>query len=218
MAVPTLFSLVVAADTRRGIGMAGALPWKLKGDMRWFKELTTCPDTDEVLARYLMNIGQQDKRTHSWESLTARIGGARPLPEWGPGARNAVLMGRKTWDSLPPRFRPLAGRLNGVLSRGLAPGVFQGSHHIWPSLQAALDELGRDPTVKNIFVAGGGEIYAQALRHPDCRRIFLTDVDAQFPCDTFLPDPGPAFREIAVSPRLEEAGTMYRFRLYQAGG
>ncbi|MDB5048484.1 MAG: putative bifunctional dihydrofolate reductase-thymidylate synthase isoform [Fibrobacteres bacterium] len=212
-----MFSLVVAADAQRGIGKDGSLPWKLKGDMRWFKELTTCPDTDEVLARYLMNIGLRDKRTHTWESLTARIGGARPLPEWSPAARNAVLMGRKTWDSLPPRFRPLAGRLNGVLSRRLPAGVFHGSHHVWPSLQAALDELGRDPTAKNIFVAGGGEIYAEALRHPGCARIFLTDVAAAFPCDTFLPAFGPEFRETAISPLLDEGGIAYRFRLLERG-
>ena len=209
-----MFSLVVAADAKRGIGKDGALPWKLKGDMRWFRELTTCPDTAEVLARYAMNIGLQDKRTHTWESLTARIGGARPLPEWSPGARNAVLMGRKTWDSLPPRFRPLAGRLNGVLSRSLPAGVFHGSHHVWPSLQAALDELGRDPTVKNIFVIGGGQIYAEALRHPDCARLFLTDVDGEFPCDTFLPALGSGHLELAVSPLLDEGGARYRFRFF----
>jgi dihydrofolate reductase len=210
-----MFSLVVAADRKRGIGKDGTLPWKLKGDMRWFRELTTCPDTAEVLARYAMNIGLRDKRTHTWESLTARIGGARPLPEWSPGARNAVLMGRKTWDSLPPRFRPLAGRLNGVLSRSLPAGVFHGSHHVWASLQAALDELGRDPTVKNIFVAGGGEIYAQALRHPACARLFLTDVDGEFPCDTFLSPFGPEYTETAVSPLLDEGGSPYRFRLFE---
>lgn len=208
------FSLVVAVDRKGGIGKDGALPWKLKGDMRWFRELTTCPDTSEVMARYLMNIGLRDKRTHTWESLTSRIGGARPLPDWSPGARNAVLMGRKTWDSLPPRFRPLPGRLNGVLSRRMPEGVFQGSHHIWPSLDRALAELGRDPTVRNIFVAGGGEVFAEALVRPDCARIFLTDIDAEYACDTFLSDlaSAPAFREMAVSPLLEEAGILYRFR------
>jgi dihydrofolate reductase len=209
------FNVVVAADRERGIGKDGALPWKLKGDMRWFRELTTCPDAGEVLARYLMHIGLRDKRMHTWESLTARIGGAKPLPDWSPGARNAVLMGRKTWESLPPRFRPLPGRLNGVLSRRMAPGVFHGSHHVWPSLQAALDELGRDPTVKQVFVAGGGEIFAEALGRADCARVFLTDIDSEFPCDTFLPALGPEYREIAISPLLEEDGTRYRFRVLE---
>ncbi|MDB5105111.1 MAG: hypothetical protein JWP91_2800 [Fibrobacteres bacterium] len=212
---PGLFSLVVAADAKRGIGKDGTLPWKLKGDMRWFKELTTCPDATEVLTRYLMNIGFRDKRTHTWDSLTARIGGAPALKDWSPAARNAVLMGRKTWDSLPARFRPLPGRLNGVLSRRLPPGVFQGSHHVWSSLQAAVEELERDPTVTNIYVVGGGEIYAEALRHPGCGRIFLTDVDGEFPCDTFLPPFGPEFRETAISPLVEESGVRYRFRLFE---
>jgi dihydrofolate reductase len=213
--MPGAFSVVVATDRKHGIGKEGALPWKLKGDMRWFKELTTCPDTDAVLARYAMNIGFRDKRTHTWESLTARIGGAPALADWSPGARNAVLMGRKTWEGLPPRFRPLPGRLNGVLSRRLHPGVFQGSHHVWPSLQSSLDELDRDPTIKNVFVVGGGEIYADALSHPACARIFLTEVDAEFPCDTFLAPFGAGFRETAVSPWLDETGSPVRFRLLE---
>lgn len=206
------FSVVVAADRRRGIGKDGALPWKLKGDMRWFRELTTCPETAEVLARYRLDQGLREKREHTWETLTARIGGAAPLTDWSPGARNAVLMGRKTWDSLPPRFRPLPGRLNGVLSRRLHPGVFHGSHHVWPSLPAALDELSGDPTVKRVFVAGGGEIFAEALARPDCDRVYLTDIDAEFPCDTFLADLG-GFRETASSPVIEEDGMKYRFRI-----
>jgi dihydrofolate reductase/thymidylate synthase len=123
-------------------------------------------------------------------------------------------MGRKTWDSLPPRFRPLPGRLNGVLSRRLHPGVFHGSHHVWPSLQAALDELAADPTVKQVFVAGGGEIFAEALRRPDCARVFLTDIEAEYPCDTFLA-PLEGFREITASPVLEEDGVRYRFRVLE---
>lgn len=209
------FSVVVALDRKRGIGKDGALPWKLKGDMRWFRELTTCPDTSEVMARYQMNIGLQDKRTHTWDSLTARIGGARPLTEWSPGARNAVLMGRKTWESLPPRFRPLPGRLNGVISRRMPPGVFHGSHHVYPSLQAALAELGDDPTVKNVFVAGGGEIFAEALARPDCARIYVTDIDGEYPCDTFMAGWPEGFRETASAPLVAEDGVGYRFRVLE---
>lgn len=209
------FAVVVAADRKRGIGKDGALPWKLKGDMRWFRELTTCPDTAEVLARYRLDVGLRDKRVHSWESIIARIGGAPPLPDWNPAARNAVLMGRKTWDSLPPRFRPLPGRLNGVLSRQLHPGVFHGSHQVWPSLPAALDALSADPTIKQVFVAGGGEIFAEALLRPDCDRVFLTDIDAEYPCDTFLAGFDGRFRDMATSPWIEEDGVKYRFRVLE---
>jgi len=209
-----LFALVVAADKNRGIGMAGTLPWKLKGDMRWFRELTTCPDIPPVLARYQLDVGWRDKRPHTWETLVGRIGKVE-LPKPNPGARNAVLMGRKTWDSLPERFRPLPDRLNGVLSRKARAGVFHGSHHVWTSLEEALTELSRDPTVKQIFVAGGAEIYAGAMAHPGCRRIFLTDIDADFPCDTFLPAFPADFQVTAASPELSDDGIAYRFTLLE---
>jgi dihydrofolate reductase/thymidylate synthase len=209
------FSVVVAADRKLGIGQAGALPWKLKGDMRYFRELTSCPDPIAVAARYRMDQAFKDKREYTWEALVDRIGGAPELPRANPGSRNAVLMGRKTWDSLPPRFRPLPDRLNGVLSRSIPPGVFQGSHHVWPSLQAALDELAWDPSIRQIFIAGGGEIFAEALRRPECSRVYLTDIDAEFPCDTFMPALDEAYRETSTSPVLEENGLRYRFRQFE---
>ncbi|KAK3333118.1 dihydrofolate reductase [Cercophora scortea] len=52
----------------------------------------------------------------------ARVTKRVPLPNAsGPSARNAVIMGRRTWESIPPRFRPLAGRLNVVISRSAPP-------------------------------------------------------------------------------------------------
>ncbi len=209
------FSIVVAVDRKRGIGKSGRLPWKLRGDMKWFKELTTSPDSVAVAARYRMDQAFKDKRIFEWETLVARIGGSPDVPAPNPGARNACLMGRKTWDSLPPRFRPLPDRLNGVLSRIAAPGVFQGSQHIWPSLQSALEELGKNPSIQNIFVIGGGEIYTEALAHSDCKRIYLTDIDSEFSCDTFLPEFSSDFQETASSPVLKEGSVSYRFRLFE---
>ncbi len=76
------FQLVVAATRMLGIGKSGSMPWKLPGDMAYFKEIT---------------------------SKTADS-----------SKQNAVIMGRKTWESIPPKFRPLPGRINVVLTRGAA--------------------------------------------------------------------------------------------------
>lgn len=103
-----------------------------------------------------------------------------------PKKRNAVIMGRKTWDSIPVKFRPLKHRLNIVISRqvsiaGLPEGVLLAS-----SLDTALAAADNDD-VENIFLIGGGAIYTQAWHHPDLDKVYWTDIHADFGCDTVLP-------------------------------
>ena len=83
-----------------------------------------------------------------------------------------VIMGRKTWDSLPPRFRPLPGRRNLVITRSGAalPGA-EG----FASLDAALAAC----TEAEVCVMGGGEIYALAL--PRAHQLALTEIALDFP-------------------------------------
>jgi dihydrofolate reductase len=91
-----------------------------------------------------------------------------------------VIMGRKTWESLPLRFRPLPGRRNVVITRN---SDFQAaSAETAPSLDQALRELGG---AARVFVIGGGELYAQALPRAD--ELLLTEVDADLDGDTFFP-------------------------------
>jgi dihydrofolate reductase len=98
---------------------------------------------------------------------------------------HAVLMGRKTWDSLPPRFRPLPGRRNLVISR--QAGLLLAGAEVHGSLPQALQALAGVPQV---FVIGGGELYAQAL--PLADELVLTEVDADLPGDTVFPHVDPA--------------------------
>ncbi|HMO48171.1 MAG TPA: dihydrofolate reductase [Rubrivivax sp.] len=102
---------------------------------------------------------------------------------------HAVVMGRKTWQSLPPRFRPLPGRRNLVVTRNPAfeaPGA-----ECVASLDAALQRLTLDDEV---FVIGGAELYALAL--PRAQRLLLTEVDRDFDGDArFPPWPRADFSE-----------------------
>jgi len=91
-----------------------------------------------------------------------------------------VIMGRKTWDSLPARFRPLPGRRNVVITRQ-ADWSADGADAV-PSLAAALALLAGAPKV---FVIGGAEIYALAL--PQADELVLTEVDADLDGDIFFP-------------------------------
>ncbi len=91
-----------------------------------------------------------------------------------------VIMGRRTWDSIPERFRPLPMRTNVVITRQPdwhAPGA-QTAH----SLTRALEVVSQAPEV---WVIGGAQIYAQA--EPLAQRVVVTEIDADFPGDAFAP-------------------------------
>jgi dihydrofolate reductase len=119
-----------------------------------------------------------------------------------------VIMGRKTWDSLPPRFRPLPGRRNIVVTRNA----------LWSS-EGALRAGSLDEALKlaagaaRVFVIGGAELYALALPRAD--ELVLTEIDADLDGDTYFPDwPRAQFRQTSSEPHLTAGGVGYRFNHY----
>ncbi len=118
-----------------------------------------------------------------------------------------VLMGRKTWESLPPRFRPLPGRRNLVLTRGPA---IEGAETV-RSLDEAITLCAAAP---ELCVIGGAEVYALALPRAD--RLELTEVDAEFPqADSFFPDTGPDWQRQEGDWQASAANGL-RFRFLRA--
>ncbi|RSD09338.1 dihydrofolate reductase [Amycolatopsis eburnea] len=110
----------------------------------------------------------------------------------------AVLMGRRTWESLPPRFRPLPGRRNLVLSRTPQEGA-----ETFPSLTLALAAVSGD-----VWVIGGAAVYAAALSVAD--RVVVTEIRESFEGDTYAPEVGRAAE--SVGEWLESStGLHYRF-------
>jgi dihydrofolate reductase len=94
---------------------------------------------------------------------------------------HTVIMGRKTWESLPPRFRPLPGRRNIVISRQAdyaAPGA-----ELVDSLENALNMSSTEATV---FIIGGEQIYRQAMTVAD--RLEITEVDLEPEGDAWFPE------------------------------
>ncbi len=129
-----------------------------------------------------------------------------------PGKYNAVIMGNATWFSLPPKFKPLPDRLNIVLSRN--PIEVPAGVRVTHSLDEARQVAEADPQVERVFIIGGGSVYAQTINHPDCQEILLTEIDADFDCDTFFPPiPGQYTVSDQSNPVLE-SGVTYRFLTY----
>lgn len=118
------YQVVVAATREMGIGKDGVLPWKLLGDLKFFKELT---------------VSTSD-----------------------PAKKNAVIMGRKTWESIPVKSRILPGRLNVILTRsGSFDFATVENVVICGSMQSALELLASTPyclSIEKVFVIGGGQV------------------------------------------------------------
>lgn len=169
-------TLIVAATVKNGIGKNGGLPWPmLKKEMAYFARVTKrvpMPnDTGSVQSDALK---------------TAVLDGAR---------RNVVIMGRKTWESIPPKFRPLKDRTSVVITSqtrdklgGIPQDVIVASD-ISSGLGALEQAVKEDkaPPVGRAFVIGGSSIYKAALEMEQAKYILLTRIQRDYDCDTFFP-------------------------------
>jgi dihydrofolate reductase len=123
-----------------------------------------------------------------------------------------VIMGRKTWESLPTRFRPLPGRRNLVVSRNAGLAVV--GAELAPDLATALARVADTPRA---FVIGGAQLYAQAL--PLAHTLVLTEIDADLDGDAFFPAwDRLAFERASNGDAVTAAGVPYRFVTYRRRG
>jgi dihydrofolate reductase len=120
-----------------------------------------------------------------------------------------VIMGRKTWDSLPRR--PLPGRTNIVLSRD---GSFEPDQAVacqrWEEAVDIAREQAADDGVEEVCVIGGEALFALAL--PKARRLYLTEVEAQIEGDVRFPDFDEGdWREVRCEPHPAGEGDEHPF-------
>ncbi|GEQ68861.1 hypothetical protein JCM33374_g2530 [Metschnikowia sp. JCM 33374] len=155
---PVVSLIVAALQPEFGIGAKGKLPWRLKQEIKYFRDVTSKSREGYV---------------------------------------NAVIMGRKTWDSIPTKFRPLPGRLNVILSRS-HQNVSENGVLYSNSMDSALSTLQKpgylyeSQKIDKIFVIGGAQIYNAFVTDPRVDNLLITEINyhgdkAQFPeFDTFL--------------------------------
>ncbi|QAV69008.1 dihydrofolate reductase [Salinibacterium sp. UTAS2018] len=140
-----------------------------------------------------------------------------------------VMMGRKTWDSLNPRFRPLPGRRNIVITRQEewnAPGA-EVAHTVTSALElaaasaASSDRVAADRAQKDVaetvWVIGGAEIFASVLKSAD--RLEVTEIHETFEGDTLAPERGDEWMLVASDPsdgwHTSATNLRYRFLRYE---
>jgi dihydrofolate reductase len=124
-----------------------------------------------------------------------------------------VIMGRKTWDSLPPKFRPLPGRMNVVISssQDILKNLSQIGVSPAQNLREALSNC-EQSGAKEAWVIGGAQIYAQAL--PLAQKVVITEIDAAFEGDAFAPPLDSAWREAERSNLVAASGMKIAFVTY----
>jgi dihydrofolate reductase len=118
-----------------------------------------------------------------------------------------VIMGRKTWDSLPAKFRPLPGRTNVVITR--QKDWSENGAQRASSLREALLFCERSP---NVWVIGGAQIYAQAM--PLAATAEVTEIEVRVDGDAFAPAFGPGWMETAREQHVSATGLAFAFVTY----
>lgn len=136
-------------------------------------------------------------------------------------AGGTVVMGRRTWESLPERFRPLPGRRNIVVTRQAgwsSPGAVT-VHSLDDALGENGTRTGAGTGKATTWIIGGGEIYRAALPH--ATRLEVTEVDLDVTGDTRAPEIGPEWHRTATPPTgwgESRTGIRYRFCTYRRTG
>ena len=122
---------------------------------------------------------------------------------------HAVVMGRRTWDSLPDRFRPLPGRRNVVVTRN-SEWAAEGAERA-VSVEEALQRVAGE---ERVFVIGGAQVYAAALPHTD--ELVLTELDLAVDGDTHFPTwKRTAWEEVSRVGHVARDGTRFAVATYR---
>ncbi|XP_040577768.1 dihydrofolate reductase [Lepeophtheirus salmonis] len=128
-----------------------------------------------------------------------------------PDSKVAVIMGRRTWESIPSKLRPLKNRINVVLttnSNFVAEGAILASS-LEEGIKSCMDQADK------IWIIGGANLYKEAMQYYKCQ-IFLTEIDKEFECDTFFPSiDSTKYKEVSVSEDHVENGITFRFKRFE---
>jgi len=192
------FNIIVATTRKNGIGFQGSLPWpNIAGDMQHFKNFTQWN-----------KVYSSDNFPYFYQS---NISNSQPKITKLKNTRNAVIMGKITWNSIPNNFKPLKNRLNIILSENNDISENQ-NIKIANSFEKALQICENDSSIHEIFIIGGADTYNQALNKYGsfCKAIFKTRIWKDIKCDKYFPNiPAEKFKLAYVSKTFSQEDKKY---------
>ncbi len=132
---------------------------------------------------------------------------------------NAVVMWRKTWESIPVKYKPLPDRVNCIISKTLKTESTDSKIDdfvlYFNSLDHAIEELSKKENIENIFIIWWASIYNEAMKHKNLERIYITEIDWDFSCDTFVELDLENFEIEKKWNILDEDWLYFRFMVYK---
>jgi dihydrofolate reductase len=140
-----------------------------------------------------------------------------------PAKKNVCIMGRKTYFGIPEARRPLAERINVVLTSKPEDYKFPPEVIVATSLKEALEKIQNDKIasqIENVWIVGGYSVYKEAMESPICGRVYLTRVLQTFECDAFFPELSNNFNLVPNDSDIptevqEENGIKYKYEIYE---
>jgi len=220
-----------------GIGMAGTLPWPMiREDMKHFAQTTTDVNS--------LNLRPEERGA---QGLLFNSVLKEKLAESGKKASddqkmNAVVMGRKTWESIPEAHRPLKNRLNVVLTN--SPKEFMANLQkakgsttegredretvlqdenlmVMSGFEEALAMLSADSGIGEIFVIGGSSLYEASMTSLKdyCKLIITTRINKKFECDVNIMNlensqENPTFAPLSISETYSQADVTFDYCVF----
>ena len=129
--------------------------------------------------------------------------------------KNALIMGRKTWESIPEKFRPLPGRINCILTRKITKIEENNSIFYFNSIDKCLKELSKNKEIENIFVIWWANLYNQVLGTPKLEKIYITRIKWDHNCDVFFDWIPENFILDSTSEEKQENNIKFKFEVYK---
>jgi len=145
-----------------------------------------------IIVAYCRNRGIGINNTLPWH-LPEDLKRFKFLTE---GSNNTVIMGRKTWESLP--LKPLPKRNNIIITTTMDKEINYKNTVVYRNLLDALDYT-KEKEIKNTWIIGGAKIYEEALKKNIVNNIYATEIDASFICNTFFPNISESFVKNSAS-------------------
>ena len=185
-----IFLIITALEYKKnGIGINNSLPWNIRKDLQYFKNITTRVDKDETI-EYI----------------------------------NTVIMGYKTWESIPEKYKPLENRINIIIT---TKDIISDNKFIiyikWLELTKTIIDFNNQKfkckdkiyQINKNFIIGGESIYKLALQSLNIHSLYITEMYNKFKCDRFFPEIKDTYSLVNISSFQKENDNYFRFLIYK---